>query len=545
LFFAHTLPTPADRVPDWMTSDTHDRVRGVWCISAETQEDAAIADSPQRRRKRWHRPRNVIVSTGVIVALVFFWGLWETAKVYHGEARIAVDYHGRFRRLAEEAAGLEAGSGHERWRQLAYLLEGTAELRANFEEGFRAAGFEPRDQWDDGSLDFDRVRLGPEVPSDCQREIAFIRRVGDAGLLATLRELADQPPGMPRASGEDLLGSEPFRRLDRNESARFLAKICAARMRLALTRGEEEEVVRAFAETLTLAQMLSYQPSIISHLIAEAIQWLAFDETRIELMETQFDETTCRALLEQVDRRPLAPCELLVEAVRMRFYDTVQRTYTDDGHGDGYWMPWEAFNVEKSGNPWWSMPNARPSWLEAAKARFLEESRASLVARFDEGFQRCLAQRGSNLLQMEMNPGAMFSGDALPEWAEDPVVSELAMISWLFRLDRKDKTCSDAARIMLALEIYHGQRGEYPASLDELVPAVLNEIPVDSRYMTPFGYAPATTDEGKAAYILYSFGADRTDNGGRVHEQDPTIALRDAGAGYDYRYPQPRFALEP
>ena len=230
----------------------------------------------------------------------------------------------------------------------------------------------------------------------------------------------------------------------------------------------------------------------------------------------------------------------------MRFYDAVQRTYTDDGRGDGYWLPWEAFNLGKSSGPWWSMPDATPNWLEAARARFLEESRASLVARFDEGFQRCLAGRDSYLLEMDIDPAAMIGGEPLPEWAEDPVVSDLAMISALFRLDRKDKSRSAVTRIMLALEIYHSRHGVFPTSLDELAPAILDKIPIDSIYMTPFGYTLITPrEEREADYLLYSYGVDRTDNGGRVHEHDPSIALRGSGSGYDYRYAEPRFSPDP
>ena len=504
-----------------------------------------MMESSQRRRKPWYRPRNVIQAVIVIVITVFFWGLWETAKVYNGEPRVTIDYHGEFRRLAEEAAGVEPGTGDERRRQFADILDGTAELRVSFEQSFREAGFEPRDHWDDGSLEFDRVLWGPEVPPDCERELAFIQRLRDAGILQSLADLAGQPPGMPPASGTEVLWSEALQRLDRSQSARFLARVCAARMRLALVEGDQQGVVQAFSETLTLAQTLSYQPAAISHLTAGAIRLHACAELWRVLKEARFDERTCRALLEQLDRRPLASRGLVVQAVRMGFYDTVQRTYTDDGRGDGYWLPWEAFNLVKSASPVRSVPDATPSWLEAIKARFMEESRTSLLARFDEGFQRCLAGEVNTITESGVVVTALINDEPVPEWAEDPVACELATIASLVRLDSRYESESAVTRIMLALEIHHSRHSVFPVSLDELAPAILSEVPIDRMYMTPFGYTLIRTEKGDVDYILYSFGVDCTDNGGRVHEHDPWMALRPSGSGYDCRYPEPRFTPDP
>lgn len=43
-------------------------------------------------------------------------------------------------------------------------------------------------------------------------------------------------------------------------------------------------------------------------------------------------------------------------------------------------------------------------------------------------------------------------------------------------------------KIGLALKIYKCEHGKYPASLQELVPAILPEIPVDPIDGKPFGY---------------------------------------------------------
>jgi hypothetical protein len=66
-----------------------------------------------------------------------------------------------------------------------------------------------------------------------------------------------------------------------------------------------------------------------------------------------------------------------------------------------------------------------------------------------------------------------------------------------------------ATRIVLALELYKAETGQYPASLDKLAPKYIADVPQDPYTLAPFGYK---LSEGK--YTVYSFGDDLADNGG-------------------------------
>ena len=82
----------------------------------------------------------------------------------------------------------------------------------------------------------------------------------------------------------------------------------------------------------------------------------------------------------------------------------------------------------------------------------------------------------------------------------------------------------EATRIALALAAFHAEKGAYPATLAELVPAHLPAIPNDPFNGAPFGYK--TTDPN--AYLLYGPGYDAADNGGdpeadRIIEQVPPL----------------------
>jgi hypothetical protein len=78
--------------------------------------------------------------------------------------------------------------------------------------------------------------------------------------------------------------------------------------------------------------------------------------------------------------------------------------------------------------------------------------------------------------------------------------------------DRANATL-ELVRLAAALAVYRAEHGAYPDKLEELVPSVLEAIPVDLHNAKPFIYKR----EGDG-YLLYSLGGNGTDDGGS-HEQ--------------------------
>jgi len=72
-----------------------------------------------------------------------------------------------------------------------------------------------------------------------------------------------------------------------------------------------------------------------------------------------------------------------------------------------------------------------------------------------------------------------------------------------------------AIRVMLALERYRILQGNYPDTLDALVPAHLDELPRDPFADRPLSYRRCTPSEREDArpYVLYSVGPDGIDQG--------------------------------
>src|SRR5215203_3534710 len=67
------------------------------------------------------------------------------------------------------------------------------------------------------------------------------------------------------------------------------------------------------------------------------------------------------------------------------------------------------------------------------------------------------------------------------------------------------------AETTVAIERYRlAHAGAMPATLDELVPALLPAVPID-----PFSGAPVKLVRADDRYVVYSFGVNRKDEGGK------------------------------
>ncbi|MGA2245203.1 MAG: hypothetical protein ABSH48_09405, partial [Verrucomicrobiota bacterium] len=75
-----------------------------------------------------------------------------------------------------------------------------------------------------------------------------------------------------------------------------------------------------------------------------------------------------------------------------------------------------------------------------------------------------------------------------------------------------NQTLANEAQIVCALERYRLADGEYPASLDPLVPSFIEKLPHDIIGGQPLHYR--RTDDGK--FLLYSVGWNEQDDGGKT-----------------------------
>jgi len=227
-------------------------------------------------------------------------------------------------------------------------------------------------------------------------------------------------------------------------------------------------------------------------------------------------------------------------AERMAFQDFLQRIYTDDGSGDGRITPAgiELFDQMADRSTFINqlVKAGRVSSAAATLAYLLEPGAAALIGsrRENSDFYDAVIQAGLRAhhgwpwrwapdLSMEMIRTA--ENDMRNRWRYAPALVFFPSVSGMFKAVERNFQKLDATEVALALALWHKRHGAWPERLDELVPAMLPEVPRDRFDGQPMRYA---VRDGRP--VVYSIGPDRDDDGGRPLG-DKEVGMAETGFG--------------
>jgi hypothetical protein len=119
------------------------------------------------------------------------------------------------------------------------------------------------------------------------------------------------------------------------------------------------------------------------------------------------------------------------------------------------------------------------------------------------------------LLQAEIKTPSRLASGIVSRQQRSKIVSNIMLSLFLPALnavtDAEDRqnTTLELTRLAAALAVYRAEHGAYPESIDQLLPAIIERLPVDVFSGMPFVYK--RSEEG---YLLYGLGANGTDEGG-------------------------------
>jgi hypothetical protein len=266
---------------------------------------------------------------------------------------------------------------------------------------------------------------------------------------------------------------------------------------------------------------------LISQLVRIAVLHMAEEILKEALDADLLDE----AMLTRLAHRLGALGE---EAVRVTFdgekeylLDMVQRTYTDDGRGDGH-ITYDGLKIMYSVTEYWTPDD--PDAAEKRKHRDRELRALSPLALLTSA-----GRKETISLVEKLYAEAQIEADT-PLWqraegSQDAVIARLyetssgitgrhPLLSVLLPALGRAGTTSQQARqerdamlVAIAIEVYRRKHGALPARLTDLVPDLLPALPPDIFDGKSIKYTLAG-DGSAAKPVLYSVGADRTDNGG-------------------------------
>tara|TARA_E500000318_G_scaffold14854_1_gene14517 strand:+ start:83331 stop:85352 length:2022 start_codon:yes stop_codon:yes gene_type:complete len=334
-------------------------------------------------------------------------------------------------------------------------------------------------------------------------------------------------------------------------SLRRLSQVLIYDARLAVEEGDIQRACTNYIAAMGLARQTRNESILYSELVGIAIHSMVGKELAHLLRDRPgvFESEQLTQLAHAHAGLTQLPV-ISIESERMSFLDTLQRAYSDNGHGDGRMTP-EAFE-------YYGLMTAPPDDfgpVSVADAISIDpRMRAatmplSIVLSNSREQERALHGAVMDQAQLVLDRGVqwvsvMRDAELIVEKVraeETPMrISFAAMMTpgmsqVVHRWYRYEHTMG-AISLMLAIEAYRDEHGRLPDSLSMLQARYLPEIPLD--LMDP-GSSIKYLVEGDR-YVLYSVGSDGDDDDARAPEKPVDPYLRNQETSFDLRYPQAR-----
>lgn len=480
-----------------------------------SSETHAPTDPPRRRRRaRW-------IALAVVLAIGAFvgWVAWQTAEAGRAKANPTVDYRARF--IEWVNARRDEPLSTERWDEFAAAVQAAADAIAAVDEAWRDADETPQEPAPSHRL---AALPAGEIPTEMAWERRALEAVEASGAIADLRALQDGPlPARPASPGGFLNAT-----MHELSHVREFAVARAAAMRLAAARGDGDEVVHALRDVLLTAQVVSHHPGLIGYLVGLSVDMLAWEALRHAMADAEFDAETCREILALLERRSLPSVVVALESERHGFLDTIQRIFSDDGHGDGHILPGQLLALSAPTTPGATPPPSNAGTAENFISRFVLAGRRDTTRTANDLFDEMLKMVA--MLPADRDYDAL--GAQIEGLSRRQLILRLLMpaLASSLRTATAGEAVAEGTRLMVALELHHAIHGSYPETLDALVPEILPETPTDPIHGGPWGYRLLENDPHGRPYLLYSFGYDATDDDGAIPAASmgrPTDAIHD------------------
>jgi hypothetical protein len=210
--------------------------------------------------------------------------------------------------------------------------------------------------------------------------------------------------------------------------------------------------------------------------------------------------------------------DLRIDGEQMMIDDLLQRIFTDDGDGDGYLTAEgvKALRAYQTNVP------VEKAWLWGPVASMAVAGRREVHDLAARWFDRWQAERRRPLWQWQ--PSSVETEiKAMPHFPSRyrlfPLMLFMPAFDSAFLIAELRLQENDAVLTAIALELYHRRNAHWPATLAELAPDLLPNVPIDRFTGKPLFYR---LREGRP--LLYSAGTDGDDDDGRPPLEASSIA---------------------
>jgi hypothetical protein len=297
---------------------------------------------------------------------------------------------------------------------------------------------------------------------------------------------------------------------------RVLANAVTADARFARHQSDARRVMSDIEALLKLSEQMHRDSNVVVvDLVSLAIHAVALETIEGVLPDEKlkFDDADLQKLAHLLSKPKVAADLVSFSGERMMVLDVIQRCYTDDGAGDGHLtMQGEKLlryigAINFGGASGYS--GAVHDGLSWAARPALAEGRAQTAAKFEQMMDVADANLRRPLREANWREYDLTL-ENVKNNVRRPVLGLAASLANCQTSTELSLGHRDGVVVGIALELYRRKHGEYPPSLQTLVPEYLPQIPADRITSEPVKYK---LQNGKP--LIYSVGADRDDDGGR------------------------------
>jgi len=470
----------------------------------DPEMSAKLITSARKRARPMHVKIAIRTAQGlgVLVALLLVLYLFELARFHMGDPTISRNY------LAEHNERIEQIPEEERawpvYRKAILALHPLTD--------------EQRDAIDWRPVEA-KLAAAVEIIAEKQEALALFREAAQRRVMGfPWSDFRDDPQLAPIVHGADFDpeagGDEPLMLfevlLPHLGDIRTAAHLFAADVHLAEREADADRALADLSAIIGMATHVRTEETLIEALVDLSMFAIASGVTSEILHEHPelFSEDELTMLAHRfagTDFDPIPP----LETERKFFLDVIQRSFTDDGSGDGLLVD-EGFEVlERFG----SADEARlaPA-LAGPIARHLVGSRAEQIDLYDRAMTYYKARAAMPLWE-HFKDRERAADKVLEEGIRDVyymfVRMALPALDRMITLHKLGEVERDRALVAIALEFHRRREGRYPDALADLVPRYLSEVPLDRFDGAPLRYRVV---DGEPR--VWSVGSDLDDDGG-------------------------------
>jgi len=445
--------------------------------------DAKLLAVLMRRAKKRCRPlwKKVLVRGLQVFSVIFLYLLICSSPLIIGRSTISINYADwltEFIRADRDEAD-NARPHYERAMELYvempdWLKESTAKWPTDFND----AQLQLLDSWlQDNRKSLEALRIAAQHRCYWNR----YQKSGEGRLVETL---------MPNV-------------MDALPVYSHLAFAMRWQIRLQAYNGNVDSALRDCAILLRVGDHLHGQGLLIEQLVGVAVESRALGEIGTILQNVDVSADTLKMVQEElaVQIEEYEPI-ISLTGEKVFWYDEIQRTFTDDGKGDG--------RVLVRGLPYVATDDWKDSLFKLLT--FSYPSRQETIAQIDEFFEQ--AGRLLDITPWDLHNESKVAN----EWSVAhertnlmlnilrPAHEHVSQIAWRLKTHRV------GLLTLLAIMRYQKDQGRYPENLNELVSTgYLNNLPRD-----PFSSGgPLVYKKTDDSFLLYSLGSNFEDDGGQ------------------------------